>query len=210
MIGNNVLILAPHTDDGEFGCGGTISKLVEEGKNVSYAAFSVAEKSVPEEFPSNILETEVRKAITVLGIPERNLHIFPYEVRMFSLHRQEILEDIIGLQRTLDPDTIFLPAMHDIHQDHQVVAMEGLRAFKRRTILSYEMPWNNLTYQTQGFVFLDERHVERKIEALKCYESQKNKPYASADFIRSLAVTRGTQIGVKYAECFEIVRMVVK
>ncbi len=209
MIGNNVLILAPHTDDGEFGCGGTINKLVEEGKNVSYAAFSVAEKSVPEGFPSNILETEVRKAVSILGIPEQNLHVYRYEVRTFSLHRQEILEDIIGLQRTLDPDTIFLPSMHDIHQDHLVVAMEGLRAFKRRTILSYEMPWNNLTYQTQGFVFLDERHVMKKIEALKCYESQKNKPYASEDFIRSLAITRGTQIGVKYAECFEVVRMVV-
>ncbi len=209
MYGNNILILAPHTDDGEFGCGGAIAKLVEQGKNVSYAAFSVAEKSVPKEFPSNILETEVRKAVAVLGIPAPNLHVFRYEVRTFPQRRQEILEDLVRLQQELNPDTVFLPSLHDIHQDHQIVAMEGLRAFKRRTILSYEMPWNNMSYQTQGFMFLEERHVEKKIEALKCYESQKNKPYASADFIRSLAITRGTQIGVKYAECFEVVRWVV-
>jgi LmbE family N-acetylglucosaminyl deacetylase len=27
-----VLVLSPHTDDGEFGCGGTIAKMVEQGK----------------------------------------------------------------------------------------------------------------------------------------------------------------------------------
>jgi hypothetical protein len=31
-----------------------------------------------------------------------------------------------------------------------------------------------------------------------------------ADFIRSLARTRGVQIGVDYAECFEVVRWVIK
>ena len=45
----NILILAPHTDDGEFGCGGTIAKLIKEGKNVSYIAFSTAEESVRKE-----------------------------------------------------------------------------------------------------------------------------------------------------------------
>ena len=39
-----ILILAPHTDDGELGCGGSISRFIEEGKNVFYAAFSTAEK----------------------------------------------------------------------------------------------------------------------------------------------------------------------
>ena len=44
---NNILVLAPHTDDGELGCGGTISKFVKEGKNIYYVAFSTAEESVP-------------------------------------------------------------------------------------------------------------------------------------------------------------------
>ena len=51
----NVLILAPHTDDGELGCGGTIAKLIEEGSEVYYAAFSVCETSVPEGYTINIL-----------------------------------------------------------------------------------------------------------------------------------------------------------
>ena len=36
---NNVLVLAPHTDDGELGLGGTINYLIESGSNVTYAAF---------------------------------------------------------------------------------------------------------------------------------------------------------------------------
>ena len=44
---NNVLVLAPHTDDGEFGCGATIAKFVKEGRRVIYAAFSAASIRLP-------------------------------------------------------------------------------------------------------------------------------------------------------------------
>ncbi len=66
------------SDDGEFGCGGTISKLIEEGKNVFYLAFSTAEESVPKHLPKNILETEVKKATKTLGILEENLMVHKY------------------------------------------------------------------------------------------------------------------------------------
>ncbi|MBT4611169.1 MAG: hypothetical protein HOC05_14085, partial [Gemmatimonadetes bacterium] len=32
--GERILVLAPHTDDGELGCGGTISRLIEKGCEV--------------------------------------------------------------------------------------------------------------------------------------------------------------------------------
>ena len=44
-----VLVLAPHTDDGEFGAGGTMARLVESGADVRYVAFSIATRSLPEE-----------------------------------------------------------------------------------------------------------------------------------------------------------------
>ena len=34
------LMLAPHPDDGEFSSGGTLKKLIEEGVEVFYVAFS--------------------------------------------------------------------------------------------------------------------------------------------------------------------------
>lgn len=41
-------VLAPHTDDGELGCGTSIARFVEEGADVFYAAFSTADQSLPE------------------------------------------------------------------------------------------------------------------------------------------------------------------
>ena len=207
---SRVLILAPHTDDGELGCGGTIARFVEEGKEVYYAAFSVAEKSVPEGFPKNILEIEVRKAMKILGVSESNLLIYKYEVRTFSYHRQEILEDIISLRKELQPDLVFVPSPNDLHQDHKVMAEEGIRAFKKSTILGYEMPWNNISFNTMSFIPLEERHIKKKIDALRCYETQRYRSYLNEDFIRSLARTRGTQIEVEYAEAFEVIRWVFR
>ena len=50
-----VLVLAPHTDDGEFGCGGTMVRLVESGVDVRYVAFSIATKSLPEGYAPDTL-----------------------------------------------------------------------------------------------------------------------------------------------------------
>jgi N-acetylglucosamine malate deacetylase 1 len=204
-----ILVLAPHTDDGEFGCGGTIAKYIEQGAEVYYAAFSTAEESVQEPFPKNILEIEVKAATKVLGIKPNHLIIYRYQVRRFAQYRQEILEDLVKLNKELEPQLVFIPSLNDLHQDHTTIANEGLRAFKRTSILCYEMPWNNINFSTQSFVKLNEFHLNQKIEALKCYESQMVRPYASEEFIRSLAITRGTQIGTKYAEVFEIVRWIL-
>jgi len=203
-----VLILAPHTDDGEFGCGGTINKLIEEGNEVFYAAFSACERSVLDEFPSDILITEVKEATSVLGIKRENLFLFKYDVRTFNFHRQEILDDIIKLRTKIEPDLVFIPSLNDLHQDHKTIADEALRAFKFTSILSYEMPWNNISFNTSCFYKLTEKHLQVKIDALKMYKSQAHRPYANEDFIKSLAKVRGIQVNTKYAETFEVLRWI--
>ncbi|OOF20762.1 PIG-L deacetylase family protein [Salinivibrio sp. IB872] len=205
----NVLVLAPHTDDGELGAGGFISKLIKQGASVTYVAFSTAEESVPEHLPKDILKTEVRNATSELGIPEENLIIFNYQVRKLNYERQEILEDLIDIRRSKDFDLVLMPSLKDIHQDHTTIAQEGLRAFKNTTILGYELIWNNLSFDTTSFVKLDEQHILAKYSALQCYKSQSNRDYMSKDFILSLAKTRGVQIGADYAESFEVVRWVI-
>ena len=203
-----ILILAPHTDDAEFGCGGTIAKLVEQGCEVYCTAFSSAVKSLPPGWAADTLQREVKKATAHLGLPPRNLRLMDYPVREFPRLRQEILDEMLKLKAELRPEVVFLPCRMDTHQDHEVVSNEGFRAFKDRTILGYELPWNNLTFLTNCFVYLDETHLEKKIKALECYESQRGRPYASAEFVRSLAITRGTQIGTRYAEAYECIRWV--
>ncbi len=203
----NVLVLAPHTDDGELGVGATINYLIEQGKNVTYAAFSTAEQSVPKGFPKDILKTDVKAATSKLGIKPENLLIYNYEVRKLNYVRQEILEELIRIKNQYQFDLVFIPSLHDIHQDHTTIAQEGVRAFKNTTLLGYELIWNNLTFNTQCFVTLERRHIDAKINALKEYKSQGIRNYLSPEFIVSLARTRGVQIGSEYAEAFEVVRL---
>lgn len=205
----SVLVLAPHTDDGELGAGGYISKLIEQGANVTYVAFSTAEESVPKELPKDILKTEVKAATKKLGILEDNLIIFEYQVRKLGYARQEILEDLIKIRKSDRYDLVLMPSLKDIHQDHATIAQEGLRAFKNTTILGYELIWNNLSFDTTCFVILKESHVEAKYQALQCYESQSSRAYMQRNFIFSLARTRGVQIGSDFAESFEVVRWVI-
>ena len=204
-----VLVLAPHTDDGQIGCGGTIAKFIEEGHEVTYAAFSACQQSVLPQFPSDILITEVKAATKVLGIKSENLLLFDYDVRTFGYRRQDILDDLIKIRQEYKPELIFMPDLRDVHQDHATIATEGLRAFKFSSILSYELPWNNLSFTTSSFVHLDEKHVQTKVNALKEYQSQAHRPYSDEDFLRSVARTRGVQIGTKYAEAFNIVRWII-
>lgn len=204
-----ILILAPHTDDGEFGCGGTIAKYVAEGVRVVYVAFSAAEQSVLPHLPRDILRTEVRKATAALGIADEDCLVFDFEVRRFPELRQSILDKMIELSRRFQPDMVFLPSANDTHQDHQVIAQEGFRAFKRTTMLGYEVPWNNLDFRTSCFIELTEVQLNIKTSSVQMYESQKHRDYASPEFIQSLALTRGVQIGKRYAEAFEVVRWII-
>jgi N-acetylglucosamine malate deacetylase 1 len=203
-----VLVLAPHTDDGEFGCGGTLARLVENGSEVRYVAFSIATRSLPDGFPPDTLAREVREATTELGIPESQLIVHDFEVRTFPEHRQEILELLIALWEDWEPDAVLQPSLRDIHQDHQVIAAEGLRAFKRTTILGYEIPWNNFNFDYQAYFALEKEHVERTVRALSKYESQQHRRYSDPEYIWNVARTHGINVNREYAEVFEVYRVV--
>ena len=205
-----VLVLAPHTDDGELGAGGTIAKLIENGSSVTYVAFSTAEKSLPEGLPKDTLTIEVKAATMALGIAPENLIIKNYEVRKLNYSRQDILEELIALRNKNSFDLVLVPSSFDIHQDHATVRDEALRAFKNSTILGYELVWNNFTSSSVCINVLDEKHLEKKIESLSKYKSQNFRSYLSEEFIRSLAIVRGTQIGVQFAEAFEVIRLIIR
>lgn len=204
-----VLVLAPHTDDAELGCGGTVARLVEEGRDVHVAMFSLCDKSLPEGFFTDDLRREFTVAMGELGVCEGSLHVFDYAVREFPSLRQEILEDMVRLRGIVYPSLVLMPSLNDVHQDHATVAQEGLRAFKRSTVLCYEDPWNNFSFQNQMFVTLTDEQLEKKVAAVYADVSQRGRDYTQPEFIRSLAHVRGVQIGVPYAEVFEAPRIVL-
>lgn len=205
---SRALVLCAHTDD-EFGCAGTVRRLVEAGAEVRYLALSACEASVPEGFPKDVLVHECRACTAALGIPEAHVEVGPFPVRYFPRDRQAILERLVALSRSYQPDLVLLPSSTDTHQDHAVVAAEGFRAFKRSTILGYELPQNLVTFENSAFVALSAETLDRKIAALAEYRSQGFRPYSTDAFLRGLATVRGVQCGAEYAEAFEVMRLIV-
>jgi N-acetylglucosamine malate deacetylase 1 len=186
-----------------------MARLVAGGCEVRYVAFSIATRSLPEGFPPDTLAREVREATAELGIPESHLTVHDFDVRTFPERRQDILELLVALWEEWRPEVVFQPAHHDVHQDHQTVAQEGLRAFKRTTILGYEIPWNNFDFSYGAYVSLEQVHVARKVAAVRRYASQQHRRYANEEYIWNLARVHGTNVNREYAEVFQVYRLVV-
>ena len=205
---NVVLVLSPHTDDGELSAGGTIARLIENGADIHYIAFSSCEKSIPDGYACDVLIHECMNATRVLGIPEKNMHFLTYDVRDFPKFRQEILDDILLYKKDIYPDIIFTPSSYDVHQDHHVIYDESIRAFKKdATIFGMEHPWNNLGFKNDVNIILSEKNIATKISALQKYTSQSGRTYFSEDYIRSLAKIHGLNVNSMYAEAFECIRI---
>lgn len=206
-----VLILSPHTDDAELGCGGTIVRFLDCDHEIFWVVFSTAEESLPEGLPEDTLKKEYYNVIKDLSLEEKDCKVFDYNVRNLHQYRQEVLENLIEIRNQYAPDLVIGPSLNDFHQDHQVVAHEMVRAFKTTSsVLSYELPWNHAVFNMQCFVKLDPDHIKKKCLILKHYRSQfiQSKPYFSREFIYGLAKARGVQCNSEYAEAFEVVRWI--
>jgi len=200
----NVLFVASHSDDVEIGCGGTVAKFIEENHNILWVVCTREEKMVSEH----------KKVIRKIGLDEKNCLSLGFEMKQLPEHRREVLDFLIDIKFTFKPDLVIGPSLNDCHQDHHVVAKEMMRAFKTSSsIICYEMPWNYIKFDTQLFICLEERHVEKKINMLKQFKSQFFVPHRalrmSEEFTRGLSTVRGSQVDVKYAEAFEVLRWIL-
>jgi len=203
-----VLAISAHTDDAIVLAGGTLTRFVDEGHSIHYVGLSLAEKSIPLNFPKQVLNDECHEAVSKLGIPRDRVLLSYFPVRQFPKYRQKVLEALRMLSE-YKPELVLVHGSVDIHQDHQVVYQEALRAFKNCSIIGYNCPWNVFGGERQNlFVRLTDEQLKRKLTAVKCFKSQiaKGSPYFTPEYLRGLAVERGSRIGVQYAEAFEVIR----
>jgi len=211
-----ILLLSAHIDDADTGCGGSVARYAYEGNEIYYAVFTLAEESLPDGLPKDIMVKELGEATRILGIRPSNLIIKKYPVRRFPQYRQEILEDMVQMNKEINPSLVFMPSKFDTHQDHVVIAEEGFRAFKSSSILGYEMPWNNVSFESSAFISLKVEYVDRKIKALNCYMSQRlraarqGRRPINSEMITAWAHLRGHQIYVDFAEAFHVLRWIVR
>lgn len=204
------LILSPHADDCEIGCGGTVARFMPF-KNFVCAVFCTKAVIVPQDLHPDCWIEEQQEASIILGT-ELHLFNYPYKMRNLPEVRQNILEEIVELKRIYNPDLVFLPSTFDIHQDHKIICEEGIRAFKKSaTILGYEMPWNQIgLHQSQCFVRITEDHLKRKQAAIEVFKSQIWRSFCSPEIIEANARMAGLQIGEEFAEAFEVIKWAIK
>ena len=204
-----VLVLAPHTDDGELGCGGTVARLLEEGCEVHFAVFSTCAESVPAGFPADELKTEFLSAMESYGIPAETAYPFRFSGSSFPGAPAGDFGRARAAQPAHRAGSCACPVAARCASGspyHRRGGHPGLQAHEHP---GYEEPWNNLTFNNQVYVTLEERHVEKKIAAVERYISQRGRIYASGEYIRALAMSHGVQIGRQYAEVFETERWIL-
>jgi LmbE family N-acetylglucosaminyl deacetylase len=203
-ISNKVIFaIAPHVDDVELGAGGTIYQL---GKNNTIFYIGL---SLPPLVNREVLLGEFKESAMVLGVKPENIILKDYDPRNLFDVRMDILQFFFDLNRQYKPDVIFIPNSKDIHQSHEVVFAEGRRAFKYSSILGYELPWNSFDFKMDLFIELSKESVDAKVKAINAYKTQKTRMFFSNDIVGDLARVRGKQIGKEYAECFEVIRMIL-
>lgn len=197
-----ILLLAPHADDVELGCGATVARFVEERHDILWAVFA----------PVEMLNAEHLSVIQELGLEKSKCPYFHFNTRHIFERRQELLENLLAIKSGFSPDLVIGPSLNDLHQDHRTVAEEMVRAFKNCcSIICYELPWNHISFEVQLLVKLERRHIDKKMQMLSKFKSQFaiRGRYFSEEFNRGLSAVRGMQLGSEYAEAFEIMRWVV-
>jgi len=205
----NILVLSPHTDDAEIGCGGSMSKWAHEGHKIRLVVFSACEESVPEGFDKNITRDEFYTNINLLGIEGR---ILDYPVRNFPEHRQKILDYMIKTKNEFKPDLVVGTSLNDIHQDHKTVAEEMTRAFREcASIISYDMPYSTMNFNGNMYIKLEEKHIKNKHIMMNNYKSQVEKfpGYFDKECVYGSAQTHGMKVKTNHAESFEVIRWLI-
>ena len=191
------LFLSSHPDDVELVSGATIARLSSEGHQVEIAVFSDCDIDLAEMYKSH----------KTLGA---NTHYFSFPRREFDKHRQEILDCMIRARSIIKPDIVFLPDQLDIHQDHQVIGMEGIRAFRKNSdIIAYAHAHNHFENHCNYFVAVDQEHIKSKLAALNCYVSQWNRFYFQPAAVEAIMRYYGIQAHVPYAEGFRIIKQTI-
>ena len=207
----NILAVGAHADDVEIGCGGTVAQHVERGDNV---IILVMTESSYTYYDGTVLRTvdeseeEAKSAAKVLG---GELITLGFENKNLPYYGKSV-EAINKVIDEYSIDMIYTHWYHDTHQDHRRTTQSVFSAGRYvPNILMYEPEYpagrSYLGFRNQYYVDITST-LEIKMNALKCHESQVKK-YGD-DFLEAVkarARHRGYEVGSKYAECFEVVRL---
>lgn len=226
-MNKKVLVVAAHPDDELLGVGATIVKHIEngdmcyalilgEGITSRYNKRDLADISKVEE-----LHEDTFQAAKVIGYEKVYLENFP-DNRFDSVDLLDIIKIIEKYIEKIKPDIIYTHHSGDLNVDHRkayeavLTATRPIGDFYVKEIYCFETvsstEWNfeyNDIFKPNYFIDVTFT-LDKKLEAVNFYKSEmKNFPHPRS--IENLEITAkrwGSVIGKKYAEAFEVVRIV--
>ncbi|MGL4772620.1 MAG: PIG-L deacetylase family protein [Clostridium sp.] len=221
---NKILVIAPHGDDETLGCGGSLLKFKNEGKEIYWCLITSMkiEDGYSEE---RILEREMEidKIYKEFGFSKMyKLNFSPSKLDWIPLG--SLIDGISKCILDSKADTIFIPSSFDIHTDHKTVFKASIsctktfrfplvkRVYVYETLSETEFGMDiekgafnpNLFINIEGF-------IEKKIEACKIYKSEMGShPFPrSEEGVMAISVYRGLQCGHKNAEAFMVLKEII-
>lgn len=205
FFGKRVLFLGAHPDDIELGCGALLHHIVKV-TDVLCVTLSDNQKN-PD--LKNVKDEHI-ESMKVLGVPTDKVMFGPFNTRVFPEARQDILEYFRKLRKDFQPDLIFTHSKQDVHQDHNTMTDEALRAFRGITVLGFDVVRSSHGFFPHFLVEITEKDVNAKIQALAKYETYRDRYYFNAELTRSIMVRHGALAEKPFAEGFDILRIVGK
>ena len=203
--GRRVLFLGAHPDDIELGCGALLHHIV---KQTDVLCVTLSDNQSNPDLKN--VQDEHYKSMAVLGVSKDKIIFGPFKTRVFPNARQDILEYFLKLRREFNPDLIFTHSKQDVHQDHNTMTDESLRAFRGITVLGFDVVRSSYGFFPHFLVAVTEEDVHKKIEALSQYETYRDRYYFNSELTRAIMVRHGALAEIPFAEGFDILRIVGK
>lgn len=224
-VKEKILVVAAHPDDEVLGCGGTTSRLVKQGAEVSTLILGEGitsrekirdkDKAQPE---IDRLKSQIRRSNEILGID--NLFVFDFPDNRFDqVPLLDVVKKVENIKERVRPDIIFTHFKDDLNCDHRITYQAVLTAARPmsgetvREIYSFEIlsssEWNYPSSFTPNLFFDIEETIELKQRALKVYEGElRDFPHPrSLKGIEVNALHWGMKSGCRAAEAFEVIRI---
>jgi len=199
----NVMAIGAHPDDIETGCFGTLLYHMDNGDNVNVL---VTTRGGYADRPWETIKAEYENAEKILGV---KYIVLNHPIANYEFNRATVRE-LDSIIEKKDIDTIYCTWYGDCHQDHQHVFKNALSASRKsrvNNLYCYELvnysSRTNLIFKPQLYIDIT-KHIDKKLEAVKSYKSY-YRDKQSLENIKLLSKLRGTSIGVKHAEAFEII-----
>jgi LmbE family N-acetylglucosaminyl deacetylase len=192
-------------DDETLGCGGILALAKDP-----LVVFAVAS---PDE------TIEVGAVSRILGFRYSVLYPADCEARLPGLDRREFVANVERILHAEGPQRVFIPSP-SYHQDHNVLFEVGISAtrplsregYVARLVAAYEYPgsaWRRDGGEDRLNYYVNvEPVMERKLEAVARYGSQRGRRIVDVEVVRAWARLRGELVGVRYAEAFQLMRLV--